>query len=90
MDLNNSRIKLFLLVMLLLIFFITPLSFAATGSYSLPEAKETIVVQDDGTTVITDEITYSISGTVNGVTKIIHFEWSAVNYECFCRNARIL
>jgi len=52
-------------------FLITPLSFAATGSYSLPNAKETIVVQDDATTVITDEITYSISGTVNGVTKII-------------------
>jgi len=71
MDLNNSRIKLFISVILLLMFLITPLSFAATGSYSLPNAKETIVVQDDATTVITDEITYSISGTVNGVTKII-------------------
>lgn len=48
-----------------------PLSFSATGSYSLPNAKETIVVNDDATTVITDEITYSISGSVNGVTKII-------------------
>ena len=71
MDLDNSRMKLFISVILLLMFLITPLSFAATGSYSLPNAKETIVVQDDATAVITDEITYSISGTVNGVTKII-------------------
>ena len=63
--------KFFISLFLLSIFLILPLSFAATGSYSLPEAKETIVVQDDGTTVITDEITYSISGTVNGVTRII-------------------
>ena len=37
----------------------------------MPDAKESIVVLDDATTVVTDEITYSISGTVNGVTKII-------------------
>ena len=71
MDLNSNRMKFFISLFLLSIFLILPLSFAATGSYSLPEAKETIVVQDDGTTVITDEITYSISGTVNGVTRII-------------------
>ena len=71
MNFNNSRMKLFISVILLLMFLITSLSFAATGSYSLPDAKESIVVLDDATTVVTDEITYSISGTVNGVTKII-------------------
>ena len=71
MDLNNSRIKLVISFILLLMLLIMPFSFAATGSYSLPSAKETILVQDDGTTVITDEITYSITGSVNGVTKII-------------------
>ena len=71
MDLNNSRMKLVISFILLLMLLIMPFSFAATGSYSLPSAKETILVQDDGTTVITDEITYSITGSVNGVTKII-------------------
>lgn len=71
MDLNNNRMKFFISLFLLSMFLIMPLSFAVDGSYSLPNAKETILVQDDGTTVITDEITYSISGTVNGVTRII-------------------
>ena len=65
----NNRMKFIVSIALLLIFIIMPLSFAA--SYSLPEAVEHIKVKDDGTTTITDNITYSISGQVNGVTRII-------------------
>ena len=67
---HNNKIKLFISLFLLLILVFVPLSFA-TGTYTLPYAEEHITVQDDGTTSITDEITYSISGTVNGVTRII-------------------
>lgn len=48
-----------------------PLSPVSAGSYSLPEATENITVSDDATTVISEEITYSIAGSVNGVTRII-------------------
>lgn len=68
---SDNRMKLFISTVLLLIFILMPLSFAQTGTYSLPSADEHITVQNDGTTVITDKITYSISGTVNGVTRTI-------------------
>ena len=57
---------IFLLCILLLLPFAT-----AEGSYELPTAKESIKILDDGTTVINDEITYSIKDSVNGVTRII-------------------
>ncbi|MBR0471909.1 MAG: DUF2207 domain-containing protein [Methanosphaera sp.] len=69
MNLNNKT-KIIISI-LMLIFIIMPLTYAATGSYSLPQAKESITVEDNGLTKVTDEITYSITGTVNGVTRII-------------------
>lgn len=71
MNLNNNRMKFFICVILLSIFLIMPFSFSASGSYSLPNVKETIVVNDNATTSITSEMTYSISGSVNGVTRVI-------------------
>lgn len=68
---KNNRLKAFVSIFLLLLLFIIPLSYAATGTYTLPDAKETISIKEDGLTTITDEITYSITGTVNGVTRII-------------------
>lgn len=71
MNLDNNKMKFFICTFLLLILLAVPLSFAAGGSYSLPNAKETIVVNDNATVHISDEITYSITGSVNGVTKIV-------------------
>ena len=67
----NKNMKYFISILLVLIFIITPLTYAADGTYSLPTAKESIVVKDNGLTTVTDEITYSISGTVNGASRII-------------------
>ena len=71
MKAHNNNMKLFFSVFLLLILIIMPLSFAASGTYSLPMADEHFIIQDDGSTLVTDEITYSISGSVNGVSRII-------------------
>ena len=71
MKTHNNNMNYFLSIILLLILIFLPLSFAASGSYSLPNANEHMIILDDGTTVVSDEITYSISGTVNGVSRII-------------------
>lgn len=67
----SKRIRQYVVLALLLFILITPFSVSASGSYSLPNVDETITVQSDATTSIEDIITYSISGTVNGVDKII-------------------
>lgn len=69
MIMRNFR-KIFIMLMLLLVL-LAPVSMAADGSYTLPNAEETITVLDDATTVVQSNITYSITGSVNGVSKII-------------------
>ena len=68
---DNNRMKLFISILLLLTLILMPLSTVAAGTYSLPDAKEYITIQDDGITTVEDSITYSISGQVNGVTRTI-------------------
>ncbi|RAP52311.1 MAG: hypothetical protein BZ138_03290 [Methanosphaera sp. rholeuAM270] len=66
----NYNKHIFSIIIIMLILVILPFTYA-TGTYSLPEVKETINVEDNGLATITDEYTYSIEGTVNGVTRTI-------------------
>ena len=52
-------------------FLLVPISFADDGDYSIPSAVKDIMVQDDGSTIITEEIVYDIEGRVNGVYRDI-------------------
>lgn len=70
MKYQTTNIGKIFIILLLSLILLSPLSYA-TGTYSLPTATEEITVHDNGLTSITDSITYSIEGEVNGVTRII-------------------
>lgn len=62
--------KKWIVIFFILMFMIVPVS-SADGEYSLSNYLEDITIQPDGTTVISEEIIYYISGTVNGVHRKI-------------------
>ena len=63
---SHGNLKKFTIILLVFTLLILPLSFAE-GDYTLPNVEKHINVTDDGTTIISEDITYSISGTINGV-----------------------
>lgn len=63
---GQGNLKKFAIILLILTFLLAPVSFAE-GEYSLPSVEKHINVLDDGTTNISEDVTYSVSGTVNGV-----------------------
>ena len=60
------------IVFFILLFMLIPV--ASAGDYELPKVMEDITVQPDGSCVISQEMLYSISGTVNGVYRDINIE----------------
>lgn len=63
---SHGNLKKFTIILLVFTLLILPLSFAE-GDYTLPNVEKHINVTDDGTTIISEDITYSVSGTINGV-----------------------
>ena len=63
---GQGNLKKFAIILLILTFLLAPVSFAE-GEYSLPSVEKHINVLDDGTTSISEDVTYSVSGTINGV-----------------------
>ncbi len=66
----NNFLRKFIVLLLLMIMLLTP-AVSATGDYSLPSVDEHITVLDDATTSITENITYDIDGSINGVYRNI-------------------
>ncbi|MBE6488081.1 MAG: DUF2207 domain-containing protein [Methanosphaera stadtmanae] len=64
---NTTKI----LVLLILLFMLMPVSLANEGDFTIPSVIKDITVNDDGSTVIQEEITYDIEGSVNGVYRDI-------------------
>ena len=64
-------IKKIIIISLLITLFLAPISFADDGDYYIPTADKDILVNDDGSTVITEIINYEIEGSVNGVYRDI-------------------
>ena len=64
-------IKKVIIISLLLTLILAPISFADDGDYSIPIAIKDILVNDDGSAVISESITYDIEGSVNGVYRDI-------------------
>ena len=62
----------FSIVFFILMFLLIPVTFA--GDYELPEVIEDITIQPDGATVISQDIIYRISDTVNGVYRDINLD----------------
>ena len=65
---NTKKIILISLILMLLL---VPISFAADGDYTIPSAIKDITVNDDGSTFITEKITYDVEGSINGVYRDI-------------------
>ena len=64
-------IKKVIIISLLLTLILAPISFADDGDYSISIAIKDILVNDDGSAVISESITYDIEGSVNGVYRDI-------------------
>ncbi|MBR0471751.1 MAG: DUF2207 domain-containing protein [Methanosphaera sp.] len=64
------KTKIFI-ISLILMFLLVPVSFADDGDYTLPEVIKDITVNDDGSTIISEDVTYDIEGHVNGVYRDI-------------------
>ena len=56
---------------MLLTLVLAPISLADDGDYYIPTANKDILVNDDGSTQITEIIDYEIEGSVNGVYRDI-------------------
>lgn len=65
------NIKKIIILSLLLTLFLAPISLADDGDYYIPTADKDILVNDDGSTQITEIINYEIEGSVNGVYRDI-------------------
>ncbi|RAP52061.1 MAG: hypothetical protein BZ138_03810 [Methanosphaera sp. rholeuAM270] len=63
-----------IVILLFLMLFLIPFSFAANGDYKLPEVTKYVEIRDDGSCVITEEIIYDIEGSVNGTYRDIPIE----------------
>lgn len=51
--------------------FLVPFTSAAEGDFKVPEVTKDIVIRDDGSCLITEEIVYDIEGQVNGTYRDI-------------------
>lgn len=67
MNFKRNSLKNIAVIFIILTILCMPASFAADGDYSLPSVVKDINITDDGTAIISENITYSITGTVNGV-----------------------
>lgn len=56
---------------LILIFLIMPVSFAADGDFTIPSANIDVTVNDDASIVVTEQIVYDIEGSITGVYREI-------------------
>lgn len=65
---NNNKL---LIISIILMLIAIPASYAADGDYTIPQATSEVTVQDDGLTIISEDIIYSIEGSVNGVYRDI-------------------
>lgn len=67
----NNNIKKLMILFLIILFITVPLSFAENNSYTLGNINKDIVIKDDGTSIITEDITYKINDNINGVYRSI-------------------
>lgn len=67
----SMNIKKILIMVLILMFLLVPITYAADGKYTVPSVIKDITVRDDGAAEITEEIVYDIKGSVNGVYREI-------------------
>lgn len=67
MNFKRNSLKNIAVILIILTILCMPASFAVDGDYSLPSVVKDINITDDGTAIISENITYSITGTVNGV-----------------------
>lgn len=51
--------------------FLVPFTSATEGDFKVPEVTKDIVIRDDGSCLITEEIVYDIEGQVNGTYRDI-------------------
>lgn len=65
------KLKQFCMFLLIILLLLSPLSFASEGDYKIPSVIKDITINDDGSTVISEEIVYDIEGSVNGVYRDI-------------------
>ncbi|MGN1321474.1 MAG: DUF2207 domain-containing protein, partial [Methanosphaera sp.] len=65
--LKTSSLRKFLILVMVITLLCIPFSFAEDGSYNLGNVEKHITIQDNGATQIAEDVTYKISGTVNGV-----------------------
>ncbi len=65
------KLKKFSMILLIILMILVSASYAADGDYKIPSVIKDITVNEDGSTIITEEITYDIEGSVNGVYRDI-------------------
>ena len=65
------KIQKYIIISLILMFLIVPASYAGDGDYTIPNAVNEVTIMDDGATIISEDIIYSIEGQINGIYRDI-------------------
>ena len=60
-----------ILLFMIILFISIPLSYSLNSQYSLDNINKDVVINDDGSCIITEDISYDIHDTVNGVYRSI-------------------
>lgn len=64
---NHKYLKKFIIFLIILTLLVVPATFASDDYFTLPSIEKNINITDDGTAIISENVEYGISGTVNGV-----------------------
>ncbi|MDO5824885.1 MAG: hypothetical protein BZ137_06110 [Methanosphaera sp. rholeuAM130] len=67
----NNSIKRIIPLLLIILLLIIPFAYSSDGQYSLDKVNKDIVIKDDATCIITEDIAYDIHDNVNGVYRSI-------------------
>ena len=67
----NNQVKKSILLLLIVLFMTVPLSYSSDSRYDLNNVNKDVVIRDDGTCMITEDVTYNIHGDVNGAYRCI-------------------
>ena len=65
------KMKKIFIISVILMFLLIPVTYADDGDYEIPHAIKDINVQDDGSVIISEQISYDIDGSINGVYREI-------------------
>lgn len=67
----NNHMKRLIPLLLIILFVTIPLSYSSNSQYSLDNVNKDVVINDDGSCTITEDISYDVHANINGVYRSI-------------------